>query len=1053
MKLLIPFMFCCCCWTCFGQRAWNNTQQAEQYLDTLSNLLNQSQYREVQSDCELIIRHFSSFKSKKEQLVTAQAWSLKGNAALQSGNLTAALESHQRSLAIRTLLCGPRSLEVSFCFHNIGNCYLLAKQYGEAEKWLGKSSRIKSRFPEKKDGTTLESLGNVYFKTNRHARAKIYFTAALHAYGDDSPQAVNTLLSLASVFSEQGKYDTVLIYVNEARSVHQKQASPSAEKMAVILDRRGVCLTKLGQYSAATIDFQEALQLFYRLAQVKPVKLGTCLKNTGDCYLEIGDTETSAAYFQQAVSLFPANSFEMAGLLNSIGLLHYNRDEMVPAIDTFRRTVALLWDNSSPAYTQARASALTNLGSCLMSMNEWEGAAYYFRRAQRDFQSLGDRSRQMAAGSHLGFCLLEQGAIAEAERCFLKLIKSNPANQPANFSVWFHLGDLYERREMFAQARSAYLSALNCVSGTGPLADIPFPEECALAYSALAKLWYTTATEGGGIQALGYADAAIDLVESLKQLAQSEPGTVEIQNNLSEPCNIAVNICLRLGETDIRYKEAAFVRAGRYKSNFLRRMALRSLMQGAPLKEAEMQQVERDIVIIQRKRFEARRLGQSITTADEQALGALLRRQFDLKKEMSVKSPGFYQVAYQHTAPSVREIQQQLTSEEVLLEYQWTNEQIAIFVVKKDTFEVFTEIRIDSVAACVQRLWKYYSQSPVLIPSLQADSIHSRAVSAAHFLNETLLKSVTADTGKTLLIVPDNLLCYLPFEALIRLPGANPGKYWTHRYVNDDYAVLYAPSSGAFWQNHAKPAIEVTDFMAFAPVFHPGGSLDSLENNASEAREVAKITGGGLLEGADATKSAFLNQTLHCNVLHLATHGILNSHHPEFSFLAFSRSTDTTDYERFYVSEIYNAKIPVDLAVISACHSAGGKLYRGEGLISLAHAFMYAGARNVAASLWSVDDATSPLLMAGFYESISEGKGVPLALAVAKRNFLHSHHQKSHPYYWAGFVGWGNAGENAILISSTKNSQTYWWSAIILLVAVLILFFSAALRKPPKAYS
>jgi CHAT domain-containing protein len=1045
MKFSCIFTALLFCATLHAQVYRHDFSMAEAYLDSLSNQIGQSRYKEVLADCSAFIQYAAQKKGKNAQMMLAQAWSVKGNAYLQSGDsegLIAALECHEKALDIRLATLGARALEVAFSYHNIGNCYLQASgMEAEAEVWLKKSQRIKQRFPEKKDGTTLESLGNLYRKTNRSEQAQRIFHQALMVFGPNNPRAINTLLALSSIWSERDMPDSSLQTLLKAKDLYPRLPTPAPEKLAVILDKKGSCYTDLGQYALAIDDFKAALSLFNQVPQANKTKVGICLKNTGDAYYDIGDMETSYNYYEQAMALFQSNSFEQAGVLNSVGLLHAAQGNQDGAVDAFRQVVTLLWGGSSPAYIQARATAFVNLGTCLLEREDWKGAAFYFNKASLIFKNTKDTRRRLAAESQFGYCYYRAGDLLQAEQCYQKLL--NAPQSAASFPIWFHLGELHEKQQKYTEARKDYEAALSCIGASNIVSNSPFLEETALGYTALARLWLLdAATIQSGEQALQYAAAAIERVRSLKQLARSRSGLVEIQSNLSDPYHIAIDICLKMADNDPIYNKVAFQWAGRYKGNFLRAMAQQTFLQQYPALAEEQYQIEKAMEEARQSHFVKNQFHQPTDIVEDTVLHLLLERQLALKKEMETRFPNLFQQVDQISSPTVEDIQQHLTEDQVLLEYEWTGQQIAIFTIKKDSFWVHTIPKTDTVAACITKLWQYYTHKPTFLAAQSADTIHQSAISAAHFLYQTLLSTVHNETRKTLLIVPDQLLCYLSFDALVRTPSKYANRFWEHQYVVDHYAVQYAQSAGAFWMpNTAISASNTNGTLSVAPVFYANTRLDSLENNTKEAQNVHSVMRGTIQSGSLATKESLLNTMEQYKVLHLATHGVLNNSKPAYSYLAFNRKTDTTDYERLYVSEIYHTKIAADLVTTSACHSGGGKMYNGEGLMSLAHAFQYAGAKNVVASLWAVDDNASPELMSSFYKTLLDGSSIAQAMAMAQSSFAHSNRPKSHPYYWAGFVCWGQAsGAN-----STKSS-IWIWISVFSILTILLLFLVQKIR-------
>jgi CHAT domain-containing protein len=141
-------------------------------------------------------------------------------------------------------------------------------------------------------------------------------------------------------------------------------------------------------------------------------------------------------------------------------------------------------------------------------------------------------------------------------------------------------------------------------------------------------------------------------------------------------------------------------------------------------------------------------------------------------------------------------------------------------------------------------------------------------------------------------------------------------------------------------------------------------------------------------------------------IVHFATHGLINSEHPELSGLVLSLVDENGKPQDGFLrmSEVFNLRLPADLVVLSACQTAIGKEIKGEGLIGLTRGFMYAGAERVVASLWQVDDQATSQLMRSFYRGMLKENLRPAAALRAAQIEMSKSSRWSSPYYWAGFV-------------------------------------------------
>ncbi|HKF20548.1 MAG TPA: CHAT domain-containing protein [Candidatus Angelobacter sp.] len=187
-------------------------------------------------------------------------------------------------------------------------------------------------------------------------------------------------------------------------------------------------------------------------------------------------------------------------------------------------------------------------------------------------------------------------------------------------------------------------------------------------------------------------------------------------------------------------------------------------------------------------------------------------------------------------------------------------------------------------------------------------------------------------------------------------------------------------------------------------------SLPRLPFSRREADAIMAVTPDGLGMKAvdfDASREMATSPELaQYRIVHFATHGLLDSEHPELSGLVLSL-VDSRGRGRdgfLQLEDIYNLNLPADLVVLSACETGLGKEVNGEGLIGLTRGFMYAGATRVVSSLWKVDDFATAKLMKAFYASMQKDRKRPAeALREAQLSLLQDRHW-SAPYYWAAFT-------------------------------------------------
>jgi CHAT domain-containing protein len=196
-----------------------------------------------------------------------------------------------------------------------------------------------------------------------------------------------------------------------------------------------------------------------------------------------------------------------------------------------------------------------------------------------------------------------------------------------------------------------------------------------------------------------------------------------------------------------------------------------------------------------------------------------------------------------------------------------------------------------------------------------------------------------------------------------------------------------------------------------APVTFPEKeNLVELPGTESEVNEIAQLFASSNYTAAtnlrtQANEAVVKNNNIkNYNLLHFATHGVVDENNPELSRIYLQPSSDSEDGNLFS-GEIYNLQLNADLVTLSACQTGLGKISKGEGVIGLSRALVYAGAKNIIVSFWSVADQSTAKLMTDFYKELLSNKstGYSESLRKAKLNLIQSD-QYAAPFYWAPFI-------------------------------------------------
>ncbi|MBK8566000.1 MAG: CHAT domain-containing protein [Saprospiraceae bacterium] len=423
-----------------------------------------------------------------------------------------------------------------------------------------------------------------------------------------------------------------------------------------------------------------------------------------------------------------------------------------------------------------------------------------------------------------------------------------------------------------------------------------------------------------------------------------------------------------------------------------------------------------------------------------------LRQEYEaLKTRFEQEYPDYYRLKYDLTTASLAYVQDTLLSPtQTLLEYFVGDSSIFIFTVGKGRYDV-VEVKKDSLEHWVKQLqgglYGYFAQKP----SERTDELYRQTmrqyIEAAQRLYAMLIAPVQAQLTEETIIVPDGVLGYVPFEALLKAKPTQATNFATYPFFVKDHKVSYCYSATLLREmkekRHKQPPTK--PFVAFAP-FYEGSyekaestvdvrfdtladgrdtvivddvvtrkEFKSLPASGEETATAAKLWKGDYFLNADATEQRFYDLAGGYRIVHLSTHGIADARVGDYSYLAFAEQKDSIENEFLYVRDLYNTQLNADLVVLSACETAQGELQRGEGIISLARAFAYAGAKSIVTTLWVVDDSASKDLTKAFYLQLKKGKTKDAALQAAKLKLVNGKDAKrQHPFFWAGFIGVGD---------------------------------------------
>jgi len=434
-------------------------------------------------------------------------------------------------------------------------------------------------------------------------------------------------------------------------------------------------------------------------------------------------------------------------------------------------------------------------------------------------------------------------------------------------------------------------------------------------------------------------------------------------------------------------------------------------------------------------------------------------QQFDLNRvlektvdQIAKNYPRFTDKLKRGTIIPIESIQANLRADESLVEYVISEKsgkgdrKLYAFVITPQDLMCHTELIDSTLAANFSGLKEQLNSQFAVNNSIENYNLmNQRLFDAYTVLIQPIEKYFT---GKELIIIPDDEISYMPFDAFITSPGKKTKiNYAGLAYLIRNYSISYGYSTNTLWNNKSKAQFS-PKVIGFAPDysntgFDDGKKYKTLKSNSLEIEGILDNFDGTVLKAGRATIANFRSSLNSGAILHLAMHAELDTIQVGSSGLIFSPDTKSPGNYRLNNYEIGQMSVNSPMVVLSACNTGAGKLYSGEGLMSLARNFVLAGVPSVVETLWPVEDVAGSKIMGNYYKYLSEGKPKNTALRLAKLDYIdNSSPSFVNPRFWAAYTLMGD-------VSAIKK---IWWKEpwiiipLMLLISILTGFLIYRLR-------
>lgn len=377
--------------------------------------------------------------------------------------------------------------------------------------------------------------------------------------------------------------------------------------------------------------------------------------------------------------------------------------------------------------------------------------------------------------------------------------------------------------------------------------------------------------------------------------------------------------------------------------------------------------------------------------------------------------PSWQQLKSYRHIPTVPQLQKTLDNTTALLSFHLSDNELLTLLITPSRFEYHKTVINKNFLAAIDALKaSLHNHAP--------DQRYNGSVAATQ-LYEKIIAPVESKLVQTkrLVIIPDDELHYLPFEAL---QDAN------RKYLVERFSVQYQYTTALLKKNKTVNSTRVLGFAPFADRGYRDSGKTEYSVLPASREEIAGLKGNAYTNSS-ASLEQFLQSTRHAGIIHLATHALVDNENPARSYIVFY--PDSTEY-RLYAAEISNLRLDsASLVILSACETGTGQLVKGEGLMSLSRAFALAGCNNVITSLWKAEDQATAFLARQLHHYLGKGFTRDKALQLAKLDLLANRTidpRLKSPNYWAHLVYIGD-------YEARHNSSNWWWIALGIIVCAI----------------
>lgn len=853
--------------------------------------------------------------------------------------------------------------------------------------------------------------------------------------GPDHVQVASALSTIGGMLLDlKGDFEAALQRFEEAQRIcdlEPDKCSPNFR--AALYNNAGNAEASKGNYEEADRKYRQSYAIRSRYPDDPRYKLAALLNNMGTLKLETGHIEAARDYLLRSEALYlkwnggeeTADLMQVRMNLGIVANADYDDFQAKKYFYDALRLGKLFYADQYLEFGKIHF----NLAGVFNEQDSLETAEKHYRTAYEFWEAFfGFHPDQTAALIGLALIAQKRGNAPEALRLYRQaeaLEEANfPEKHPRRAYIYHETGRFFSLQGDRPRAREYFLKQLKALGveelRSGALAAAAPSNLVVTGLTNLGILYFENYRAQGAAGQLDTALQMFALADSMVQQLQELRLSFSEQNQLLRDARMLAEWAMqaeiaRYGpKTERIFNRSEQNRALNLYGKFREGVVVRHLGESDSL-VSRHRNLQYEIRYYRRI---VRELppGNPGLPAAQLKLSELRQSLRDLQGKLD-RFKNYHRSRFDGITASLTEVRQKVLKQgELMIQYFEGDSTLFIFLVGKDRYEmraIPNNFGLKEKVENMRRGITEYFESASRPESLLVSSLNRYENNARELYNRLIAPLDLKAADSLLIIVPDGVLWSMPFDALLTQAPGMRGDFQSYPYLMKQFRISYAYSASLLREaeqltsdrkSSRKPLLASAPFDSLYPELQ-STRFSVLRESAREVSEARGYLGGDVLTGRQATKEKVLALMKAYRILLFSLHGKAGDE----GYIAFFPENGQDHLLR--TSEVFDLDLDADLVIFSACETALGPSKPGEGLISLARAFTYAGARGLLTTLWKMNEFSSSGITVNVCRHLRNKVPAHQAIWQAKREWVaNGTGETAHPWYWAGIVGMGALG-------------------------------------------